>query len=457
MMGLPMDPHLYRLPVFVAAVATCLAVGNRAAAHGDWGHIHVAGWAMENSQGELRELFQDPEVFEAALYGAAYPDAGYLGPSDAYRAFAEHSHWEPFIQDFIEYIRENYPPPFETLQSRKLVAFMLGCGAHGLQDEIFDSLFLDQVSEHDDGGQDEADPATDGFLFADGHARFIPPVEAPIDDLLPLYEDLPEDITRAVIEDSLSDHEFLYINDSTGFEIVAYFGRLYPDRIPWTREHYMDPDIPGSLRSEVLPTLRYMEALWERVNGRWNEDDLVAFAYPQAPWRLRSHETDTVDGWSTMIFGQGVDKDTVTGAFLDAEEGTVDFGLVGTQWGAKFTRLVRFRPAEALTPGDRYTIRLLAGAQLIDGTTTTKGFDHEFQVECTDDDRSECPDLGDVPLPAIDGSNWGNDPDPIDGDPTAAGDSGGCAIDRGPPSFPVAPFALFALALALVRRTRLRM
>ena len=28
--------------------------------------------------------------------------------------------------------------------------------------------------------------------------------------------------------------------------------------------HYLDPPIPGSLRSEILPTRRYIESIWKR-------------------------------------------------------------------------------------------------------------------------------------------------------------------------------------------------
>ena len=54
--------------------------------------------------------------------------------------------------------------------------------------------------------------------------------------------------------------------------------------LPWTAEHYLDPDIPGSLVAEILPTMRYIEALWERVHGRFGaNDDPVIYTYPDAP------------------------------------------------------------------------------------------------------------------------------------------------------------------------------
>ena len=43
--------------------------------------------------------------------------------------------------------RPRAPAPVTTLESKKRVAFLMGCASHGLQDAIFDSLFLRQVEE----------------------------------------------------------------------------------------------------------------------------------------------------------------------------------------------------------------------------------------------------------------------------------------------------------------------
>ena len=71
-------------------------------------------------------------------------------------------------------------------------------GARGttrnLPDEIFDSLFLPQVAEHDDQGQEGADPAMDAFLIMDGHLRFYPTPYIPMEALLELYDGLHDGI-----------------------------------------------------------------------------------------------------------------------------------------------------------------------------------------------------------------------------------------------------------------------
>ena len=99
-----------------------------ASAHGIWAHIHVTGWAAENlPPGELRDFFaSDPEVFNALLFGAAFTDSGYWPQAGELatksRAYGEHTHWEPFISDFVAWIRANDPPPWTSLESKKRVA-----------------------------------------------------------------------------------------------------------------------------------------------------------------------------------------------------------------------------------------------------------------------------------------------------------------------------------------------
>ncbi len=231
----------------VCVIVLChLSAADRADAHGDWGHVHVMGWAIENlPNGELRDFFAEPEVFSAALFGAAFPDSGYWADQPAHREFAEYSHWEPFVQSFIEYIRANQPPPFDTLEKRQLAAFLMGCAAHGLQDEIFDSLFLLQVRERDAQGQDQVDGATDFLLYDEGHLRF--PVEefVPTEALLEIYADLPQVITAETIREGVDAQFRSYVNP----DLIAVFSDAFVDEsrdlLPWASRALPRPGRPG--------------------------------------------------------------------------------------------------------------------------------------------------------------------------------------------------------------------
>lgn len=433
-----------------------------AEAHGVWGHVQVTAWAIDNlPPGDLRDMFRDHDVFNAALFGAGFTDSGYSPGNipredDEWRtlvskasAYSEHTHWEGFIQQYVEWISENDPPPYdhlgpaERLESEKRLAFLLGCAAHGLQDEIFDSLFLLQTQRHDSAGQSEVDPASDGFLGVDGYARFIPEPYIPFDTVLEIYADAGMDTTREVIQQSI-DLFMVYLSEG-GRMRHTLMAEEAEDRVPWTRAHYMDTSIPGSLRSEIVPTGRYMQAIWDRLHRPELDPeevaayDVVVHTYPEAPRRLLGTDASTPDPWVTLILGEGMAIGSITPSWTerDGDKSDVSFALAGTRWGANHTRLISFRPSEPLTPGKWYTAGIAAGAELIGGAQS-EAFSFEFQAPCATADDAVCPDLGEIPEPSIDGE-WPaktEDPPPDDVNPAVPDDSETDPTD--PPATPAA-------------------
>jgi MYXO-CTERM domain-containing protein len=453
----------------VGAAFGILCGSATAQAHGVWGHVQVTAWAIDNlPPGDLRDMFQDHDVFNAALYGAAFTDSGYSpgqlpAPPEpeqptvdftgvdepatdaADRAdwevwtkhedwkadmaelqqlqstassYSEHTHWEPYIQQFIEVIREEGPPPYTHLRgdarrdAEKRVAFMMGCAAHGLQDEIFDSLFLLQTQEEDGHGQSEVDPASDGFLGVDGYARFIPEPYVPMDTVLKIYEDAGLDIDQAVIERSM-EIIGLYLSEG-GRGLHQSLAGKHADSLPWTRNHYMDTKIPGSLRSEIVPTGRYMEAIWLRLQGE--AFPTVVATYPDAPHRrLLGNDAGSPDSWVTFILGAGTAMDTITPGWTpEGSDIDIPFSLAGTRWGAQHTRLIRLQPSESLTPGAWYQASVAAGAEWIGGGASEEKYTLDFQAPCEVENDPACPELEEVPNPRVD-AKWPaerEDPEP---------------------------------------------
>jgi hypothetical protein len=388
-----------RSPLAVWMTVTLCLLGSggaarRAEAHGLHGHIHVTGWAIENlPPGELKDFFADPDLFKAALAGAMFPDTGYAINQPAAREYAEYAHWEPFIERFIQHVLSTYGPTYDTKDEQLLVAFLLGCASHGLQDELFDSTFLFEVEERDTRGQDDADPGTDGFLILDGYFRLLPSNYLPIDDVLPLFGVLGQPIDRALIEDHVGAVRGAYVNDFIGIRIAATNGTRLRPLIPWAGDNYIDPGVSGSLAAEIEPTARHMEALWERLHGRFDEANLVVHGWPDAPRRLRSADHNSVASWVTLVFGKGVAGATMTGSLVDDNDAPHPFNLSHTRWGGwdGISRVARFRPAADFVPGGDYVATLEAEARLVDGSVTTQSHSFAFQVECDSVKDAACP------------------------------------------------------------------
>ena len=323
-----------RLAPLAVALALILTPGPTLG-HGIWGHIHVTGWAIESlPDGELRDFFAEPEVFNAALFGAAFTDSGYFpqgGEQAAVAsAYSEHTHWEPFINDFITWIRLNDPPPWRSLDSRKRVAFLLGCAAHGLQDEIFDSLFLPKVHEHDGKGQDEADPGSDGFMSHENLIRFQPTPYVPMETLLELYAGIDKPITADVIQDAVDLMTLLYVNSDAGPEVAATLYDQYANKLPWAFSHFMDPRVPGSLQSEVLPTAAYLQAVWRRLHGTFSPTEARVATYPAPDGVILGASHASSDAWVTYIYGIGTQV-SEGGVTLEGQDGAeVPVTVTGT-------------------------------------------------------------------------------------------------------------------------------
>lgn len=446
---------LLALVLVVAGLAG--ATPSPARAHGLYGHVHVTGWAIDHlPPGELRDMLADPEVRAAALMGAAFPDTGYAVIDEELqpraRIYGETAHWEPFVQSFVEHVRERYAPPYDTHEEHLVIAFLLGVASHGLQDELFDSTFLHECEQRDGAGQDATDPGTDGFLVADGYQWMYPGDFVPWEDLLVLYQPVDPSIDREVIEDGIRVVKSAYLNERVGLRVARANADRYRDEIPWAAAHYVDPAVAGSLRAEVEPTAAHMQALWERLHGREREEDLVVHAWPDPPRRLREGESESVASWVTLVLGRGIEQGSATGTFTDADGVAHPFELAYTRWGGT-SRLVRFQPRADLAPGAFYEVTLQPGARLVDGTTTALAHSHRFQVEC--DDAELCPPV-EVEDPSIDPPP---PPPPMDAGPPDAGTTpvarggGGCTVGAPRGS---APWLVALALIALVARRRVR-
>jgi len=407
------------LPKLVALAALLTGSLHQAAsAHGLYGHVHVTGWAIDSlPAGELRSLFADPELRRAALMGAVFPDTGYTPLPEADRrrgrAYSARAHKEPFVQRFVERLRSEYAPPYDTREEKLLIAFLLGVASHGLQDELFDSTLLCECEQRDGAGQAEADPGTDGFLVADGYAWMLPGDFVPWDVLLALFAEVPEGIDRSLMERGVGLVKVGYLNDGVGRGVARLMDERHRAAMPWTARHYLDPAVPGSLRAEIAPTASYMQAIWERLHGRAREADLVIHTWPDLPRRLREGRAESAASWVTLVLGRGLIEGSASGAF-HAEEGGEEqpFRLAGTRWGGT-SRILRFQPTTDLLPGSYYRVRLDPGARLVDGTTTTLAHELRFQVAC--DDAELCPPVVVVDpdiTPRPRSSGQGQDPAP---------------------------------------------
>ncbi|XP_074062019.1 phosphatidylinositol-glycan-specific phospholipase D isoform X2 [Macrotis lagotis] len=222
-------------------------------------HIEIAHRALEffsQQDGAINYkelLLEHQDAYQA---GSVFPDAFYAGicKGGKFHQVSEDTHWTPFLNASIHYIRQNYPLPWEK-DTEKLVAFLFGVISHMVSDVSWHSLgieqgFLQTMGEIDfHGSYNDAHPIGDfggdvlshfelDFTYL-GRTWYVP-----VKDLMEIYKQLygKETITKdAIIECSYLQFLALYGE-------MMVLSKLYPTfakRSPFLVEQFQDYFLGG--------------------------------------------------------------------------------------------------------------------------------------------------------------------------------------------------------------------
>lgn len=178
-------------------------------------------------------LLEHQDAYQA---GTVFPDSFYpsICERGKFHDVSEHTHWTPFLNASIHYIRENYPLPWKE-DTQKLVAFLFGITSHMVADVSWHSLGIQQgflrtmgaIDFH--GSYSEAHSAGDfgGDVLSQSEFNFNYLARrwyVPVKDLLEIYKKLygREVITKHVIVEC-SYLQFLEMHG----EMLA-ISKLYP-------------------------------------------------------------------------------------------------------------------------------------------------------------------------------------------------------------------------------------
>lgn len=353
----------------VAAVFLCAA---RANAAGGVVHIFMSERAIDHVQNEeLKSLIAEQR--NVLLWASWYPDSGYPGGNE----YGEHSHWSPFLNGYLEYIRDEIGP--EHSDYRMLVAHLLGAASHGMEDQVFDQIFLDKTQEVDASGQETLDFGLDVICMYDyKRDRFNVPLEVmadndkytPVAHLLKVYE--KQGMNYRDIEGQILRGQSLLATGMSGVRTISrLFRQSVKKRSPWAVKHYYEA--PGGVEHNAKIIAAYWEALWERLNGR--PDDFVLATFPEDGAAIPSTDHTTVDSSIAVFFSRKYDRATVNGdTFIVADAGgkKIDGDF---QWGYG-SNVLKFAPAADLSPGTEYRVRLTK--EILDEKGAAMGRDFVF-------------------------------------------------------------------------------
>lgn len=369
----------------VLAFALLVPAPRPARANGCNTHTWISLHALDHlPDGALKEMLSRPELRAALINGSIFPDGGYVVDDD----YGEMAHWEPFVEAYLTWLREEAPRPFNVGDSAAYVAFLLGLASHGMADQVFDSSFVENARIQDAAGwSDELftshDTATDVMLVADQGVNYLDtPVWVPADELAALYEDhLGYTISAGTLDNSQELMHRLVLNYGVSTAMNPNKVADLEAQYPWTAEHLMSEDEVGAPPCEGEVVAAYWLALWDRLHDASTAQNDVIATYPRDG--SAGHPTDYTapSAWLNVVFGLGIREDQLDGHFAVTDSTGHAYELeVGTQWGSDDANLVKIKPLEDWAEDETFTLTVTPGLDFIDGTQMTEPFTMTFST-----------------------------------------------------------------------------
>jgi hypothetical protein len=352
-------------------MAMLLLLAGSVCAHGINGHINVTHWMT--SDVESHRAWRSGDCRNAMVFGSSFPDTGY-GVSHEY---GELTHWPPFLEALISHLRDRHVN--EGTQNHLAWCFTVGLAVHGLQDEIFDTFFLEQVDHHDGVEQDIVDPGLDAIMVVDGVAKVKPEIFVPKMDIISvLSEDFGLDVTPALLAEASRRVKLAVIDHFA--PVAQAHAEAHRDSLGWASANYLGTDVVGSLTSEIQPTGAYGSAVWARLKGMPHDADIVS-SFGGNSIALENEDALRVYG---LVLSRGALVSSIRGGLKGRVVGSQvveDFVVtpgIWTQGDDDYTRVVRIE-----VPQDRglldYEFQVPDHWQWIDGHPST-GKWHQLAV-----------------------------------------------------------------------------
>lgn len=222
--------------------------------HIEIGHRSLEFLQLQDGNVNYKELLLEHQ--DAYQAGTVFPDTFY--PSFCERGkfhdISESTHWTPFLNASIWYIRENYPLPWDK-DTEKLVAFLFGVTSHMVADVSWHSLGIEQGFLQTMGAIDFHGSYSEAHSTGDFGGDVLSQAEfnhnylsrhwyIPVKDLLKIYKQLygHEAITEKVIVDCS------YLQFFALYGEVIAISKLYPTysrKSPFMVEQFQDYFLGG--------------------------------------------------------------------------------------------------------------------------------------------------------------------------------------------------------------------
>lgn len=403
-MGL--EVAMARRPLLPLLVLASLASPRIASACGQSTHVHIGIHTVSHlpEGSDLRAILEDPARFDWLVNGAMFPDGGYspLTQDD----YGEIAHWEPFQHVYMQWIGETYAADLCSDEALDHVTLALGMMAHGMADQVYDSLYLERslLIEPDKwAGPESVDKATDVAFTAEVGPQPIPEDVLPYDTLSSIFDRYGHTVSgQTIAAGQASLRLAVSATSSLGQDPEAVQRNI--DYFPWATQHLVDERFPGAPTCIGEVVAPYWQAQWDRLHGRFDDTtQWVVWTWPEAG--ATGHETDhrSIDSQVALVFGKTVtvaDVDAADLTWTDADGTAIPFSR--RMYYGNNSNVLLLRPQANLAPATQQTIAIGTGMKSSDGSVLSTDVSWSFTTADT-----VPADTDDPPDPAVDGPGKG--------------------------------------------------
>lgn len=379
-----------RTVTLLLSLSMLLAPASHARANGITAHAHISDLAvLELPPGELRDFLSSPDVLQALRSGSVFPDSGYAASHE----YGEIAHWEPFTNEYLEWIAANHPPPWTTLEDRQRVAFLLGAMSHGMADQVFDSLFMHKTDQYD-GGSGELDRNAEMWLVIEHD-----PGVSPLEIFVPSSE-LPAILAASSTATATpEDFERGMGLVGTGLRAIVLLADADYEstwlELPWAATHYYAGTSEGGSLPHIAHVVsRYWQVVWERLHGADSLDRSMIATWPEEGAVNFEVTPGRAEARAMIVFGHAIDSASFAGNvhFRPAAGGADVASHTRFQWN-DIANAVLVIPDETLAYDTDYVVELTTGITTMDGRSLPAPVTLGFRTRCAPDRLGDCPPL----------------------------------------------------------------
>ena len=285
--------------------------------------------------------------------------------------YGSQAHKSDFVEAYFDYVKDKCGAGGPDCE--RLIAHFLGTAAHGLQDHLYDELFMNKAMTFDMGGKDKHDVWADEiFVVKYDPLHVTPRYYLPKNDLVNVYAGMGQDVSK----NDLKTGKFYHWLGAAGLRSLALVPYpTYSKKMSFTKANIITH--AGGVDHTSSVTADYWEVLWKRLHDDGGEERVLA-TWPEPGADDHAYNHKSLYSRVSVFFTTGMDKSSINqnSFYLEDKDGNrVPATYRINHDHDNFAALV---PAVDLEPGKTYTAVLTTDVKDMKGNSLKEDYSWDF-------------------------------------------------------------------------------